>query len=167
MAMVLRTGGQLLVILALFAGVAALSDYPVYRQTPPGTGVLMLTFVHGADRRAACRPLSAEERAKLPANMRRTQECPRGRPPLYVELDIDGHTTFRASLPPVGFAGDGPSKVYERFVLPVGDHDLAVRMRDTPRKEGFDYWRTGRITLASDQLLVIDFRPEGGGFVFR
>jgi hypothetical protein len=99
--------------------------------------------------------------------MRRTQECPRGRPPLYVELDIDGHTAFRASLLPVGLAGDGPSKVYERFVLPVGDHDLAVRMRDTPRKEGFDYWRAGRITLARDQLMVIDFRPEGGGFVFR
>ena len=163
----LRLAGQFAVILAMFAGVAALADWPVYRQIPPGYGVVMLTFVHSADRRAECRRLSAEEIAKLPPNMRRVQDCPRGRRPVDVELDIDGRTAYRASLPPTGIAGDGPSRAYQRFVLPQGDYDLAVRMRDTGRSEGFDHTGKARVALASDQMLVIDFRSETGEFVFR
>ena len=163
----LRLAGQFAVILLLFAGVAALADRPVYRQIPPGHGVVMLTFVHGAERLAECRRLSAQEIAKLPPNMRRAQDCPRGRRPVYVELEIDGRPVYRATLPPSGIASDGPSRVYERFVLPEGDHDLAVRMRDTGRSEGFDHESTRHIALASEQMFVIDFRAETGGFVFR
>jgi hypothetical protein len=163
----LRLAGQFAVILLLFASVAALADRPVYRQIPPGHGVVMLTFVHSAERLAECRRLSAQEIAKLPPNMRRAQDCPRGRRPVYVELEIDGRPVYRANLPPSGIASDGPSRVYERFVLPEGDHDLAVRMRDTGRSEGFDHESTRHIALASEQMLVIDFRAETGGFVFR
>jgi hypothetical protein len=167
MSAVLRASGQFLVIVALFAAVAALSDWPAYRQTPSGTGVLMLSFVHGADRRAECRRLSAEEIAKLPPNMRRAQDCPRGRRPIYVELAVGDRVDYRQSLPPAGIAGDGPSRIHRRFVLPAGEYDVAVRMRDTARTEGFDYERAQRIALATDQMLVIDFRPEAGGFVIR
>jgi hypothetical protein len=163
----LRILGQFIVIATLFVGVAAFSDWPVYRQTPRGSAVVMLTFVHGADRKTECRRLTAEEIQKLPPNMRRVQECPRGRRPVYVELDLAGKTVFQASLPPTGVAGDGPSKVYERFVLPAGSYDIAVRMRDTPRTDGFDHERRGTVTLTADQLFVIDFRTESGEFVFR
>ncbi len=162
----LRIAGQFAVILVLFAGVAALADWPRYRQIPQGHAVVMLTFVYGADRRAECRKLTPAEIAKLPPNMRRTQDCPRGRRPIDVELDLDGQTVFRANLPPTGIAGDGPSKVYERFVLPAGEHEIAVRMRDTSRAEGFDHEGKTKVALVPDQMLVIDFRSEGG-FVFR
>ncbi len=167
MSRVLLVCCQFVVIAALFTGVAAFADWPVYRQTPPGTAIVMLTFVHGADRSAQCRRLSPEEIAKLPPNMRRVQECPRGRRPIYVELDISDKVAYRASLPPTGIAGDGPSRVYRRFVLPAGDYDLAVRMRDTARTQGFDYEKQQRIALTPDQMFVIDFRPEPAGFVFK
>jgi hypothetical protein len=163
----LRIAGQFAVILLLFAGVAALADWPAYRQIPPEYGVVMLTFVHAAERVTECRRLSAQEIEKLPPNMRRVQDCPRRRRPVYVELDIDGRPIYRASLPPSGIAGDGPSRVYERFVLPASDYDLAVRMRDTGRSEGFDHESTKHVALAPAKLLVIDFRPETGEFVFR
>jgi len=162
----LRLVGQFVVIGLLFAGVAALADWPVYRQIPPGSGVVILTFVHGADRRGECRRLTPQEIAKLPPNMRRVQDCPRKRRPLYVELDLGGRTVYRASLPPSGIAGDGPSRVYERFVLPAGEYEVSIRMRDTARTEGFDHHRNGRVQLAADQMFVIDFRP-GDGFLFR
>jgi hypothetical protein len=88
-------------------------------------------------------------------------------PPGLCRLEIDGRPVYRANLPPSGIASEGPSRVYERFVLPEGDHDLAVRMRDTGRSEGFDHESTRHIALASEQMLVIDFRAETGGFVFR
>lgn len=163
----LRLAGQFAVIAALFAGVAALSDWPAYRQIPGNSGVVMLTFVHSADRSGECRRLAPEEIAKLPPNMRKVLDCPRVRRPIYVELDVDGRSVYRASLPPAGIAGDGPSRVYERFVLPTGRHDVAVRMRDTARTEGFDHEGRSSMELSPDQMFVIDFRPESGSFVFR
>jgi len=165
--MALRIAAQFIVIAALFAGVAALSDWPAYSQIPKNSGVVMLTFVHGADRKGECRRLTPEEIARLPPNMRRVQDCPRGRRPIHVELDVDGRSVFKASLAPTGIAGDGPSRVYQRFVLPAGKHDLAVRMRDTARAEGFDHERRDSVELSADQMLVIDYRPESGSFVFR
>lgn len=162
-----RAAGQFVVILGLFAAVAALADWPVYRQIRRGDALVVLTFVHGADRKAECRRLSPQEVAKLPPNMRRVQDCPRARRPLDVELDVNGQTIYRASLPPTGIAGDGPSRVYQRFVVPAGPHDVSVRMRDTARTEGFDHARTERVTLAPEQMFVIDFRSETGEFVFR
>jgi len=163
----LRLCGQFVVIVALFAAVAAFADWPIYRQTPRGTGIVTLSFVHGADRRADCRRLTPEEIAKLPPNMRRVQDCPRGRRPIYIELDVGDQISYRASLPPTGIAGDGPSRVYQRFVLPAGQYDVVVRMRDTARTEGFDYEREERIALRPDQMIVIDFRSEPPGFVIQ
>ncbi|MDN4984057.1 hypothetical protein QY049_12540 [Bradyrhizobium sp. WYCCWR 13022] len=163
----LRTAGRFVVILALFAGVAVLSNWPVYHQISDNSGAVLLTFVHGADRRGECRRLSPEEIAKLPPNMRRVQDCPRVRRAIHVELDVDGRSIFRADLPPTGIAGDGPSKVYQRFVLPAGKYDVDVRMRDSARAEGFDHEHRETVTVAPSQLLVIDYRPESGDFIFR
>jgi hypothetical protein len=159
--------GQLIVIGALFAGVAALSNRPIYRGTPPGTGIIMLAFVHSTDRRSECRRLTEEEIERLAPNMRRTRDCPRERSPLLVELDVGGRTIYQASLRPTGIAGDGPSRVYERFVMPAGQYDVAVRMRDTPRADGFDHERHEHVVLAADRMLVIDFRAESGEFMFH
>ena len=99
--------------------------------------------------------------------MRRPLDCPRRRGSVYVELDLDGQTLYAASLPPSAIWGDGPSRVYRRFVLPAGPHTLAVRMRDTPRSEGFDHAKSGLIILAPEDNFVVDFGAEASGFVFR
>jgi len=70
-------------------------------------------------------------------------------------------------LPPTGIAGDGPSRVYQRFVLPVGQYDVAVRIRDTARTEGFDHERRDHVALGPDQMFVVDFNADPPGFVFR
>jgi len=163
----LRRIGQFAVILLLFAGVAALANWPIHRQIPPDSAVVLLTFVHGADRKAECRRLSPEEIARLPPNMRKVQDCPRGRRPLYVELELSGRKLFAASLPPSGIAGDGPSRVYQRFVIPAGRYDIAARMRDSGRAEGFDHQRAEAVTLTAEQVFVVDFRGDSGEFVFR
>ncbi len=153
------------VMAALALGTAALSAWPSYRSTPEGTGLVRLSFSHGGQK--ACRDLTGAELARLPPNMRRKQVCDRQRPPLYLELDIDGAPAFRAELPATGLAGDGPSRVYQRFVLPAGPHHIAVRMRDTARSAGFDHAAEHQLDLAQDQSFAIDFRPALGGFTFR
>jgi hypothetical protein len=155
------------VLAAIFAGVAAFSQWPSYRSLPEGVGVLTLSFSHGADRKAGCRKLSAEEIAALPANMRRTESCPRGRPPVFVELDLNGKRLFGGEVGPSGIAGDGPSRVHQQFVLPAGIYEVSVRMRDRPDKAAFDYEARAQINIDEAAHRVIEFRPEAGGFLFR
>jgi hypothetical protein len=163
----LRITGQVAVFIAIFAAVAALADWPRWQQIAAQEAVIKLSFTHGSNRQAECRRRTPEELAKLPANMRKPLDCPRRRGPVYVELDVDGHTIYRASLPPAGISGDGPSRVYQRFVVPAGPHAVAVRMRDSRRSEGFDHSKSGDILLTAAQNFVVDFRPEAQGFVFR
>ena len=162
----LRMFARFIVLALVFAGVAALSDRPVHRNLPEGAGVLSLSFHHGADRSAACRPATPEELAALPPNMRRPQICPRERPSIRVELDIDGKRAFEADVPPSGIGRSGPSRVHERFVLPAGSYEIAVRMRDRP--EGDFTWVDERtVEIGPADHRVIDIRTGGGGFVFH
>ena len=162
----LKMAARFAVLALVFMGVAALSNRPLHRSLPEGTGVLMLSFSHGADRRAACRPATEEEMARMPPNMRRREICPRDRPPIRVEFDIDGKRVFEADVPPSGIAGDGPSRVHQRYVLPAGSYDVAVRMRERP--DGDFAWHGERtIHIDPGANRVIDFRATAGGFVFH
>jgi len=154
-----------LTITALVTGAAVLSAWPEYRSIPEGSAMLKLSFSHGGARN--CRQMTEAELAKLPPNMRRKEVCERRRLPVLVALKIDGATAFRAELPPSGLSGDGPSRVYKKFVLRAGPHDIAVELRDSARAEGFDYSATRQIELAPGQNFVIDFDPVAGGFVFN
>jgi len=40
-------------------------------------------------------------------------------------------------------------------------------MRDSARSEGFDHQLDTEIEIKALQNLVIDFRPESGGFILR
>ncbi len=152
------------VLLLIVAGIASLSNWPAHRSLPEGAGVLTLSFHHGADRGAACRPATEEELAALPPNMRRKEICPRERPPIHVELEIDGVRIFERDVPPSGIGRSGPSRVHQRFVLAAGAHEIAVRMRDRPGDD--PAWQT-RQTIRMDpaEHRVIDFRSSAGGFV--
>ena len=162
-----RLAGLFAVLAVVTALVAAFSDAPAYRQIPPDTGVIKFSFSHHADRAQECRRRTPEELAKLPPNMRRPVECPRGRRGIFAELAIDGQTVFSAEVPPSGLAKDGPSQLYRRFVVPAGSHAIVARLRDTPRTAGFDHERAETIAVASGQSLALDFRPEHGGFIWR
>jgi len=155
----------LLVTTAVTGAAATFSAWPTVRGIPEGMAVVKLSFSHGGER--ACRELSEAEREKLPQNMRRKEICDRQRAPVYVELEIDGAPSFAASLPPTGLAGDGQSRVYQRFLVPAGSHGFELRLRDTVGDEGFTFTAERRVTLAEGQSLAIDFAPAAGGFTFN
>ncbi|WP_193368810.1 hypothetical protein [Pelagibius marinus] len=153
--------------LALSLAVAYLSAAPGWQSLPADMALLRVSFTHSGDRSASCRERTPEELAELPPNMRIAKVCDRRRPPIYVEIEIDGATVLAEELPARGIAGSGPSRIYQRFPLPAGRHDIAVRLRDRPATQGFDYVGETQVTLVPAQSFVIDFRPESGGFVFK
>ena len=167
MADAMRYVGQAAIYLLFAVVIGYFADRPNYRHFHEDQAQIKLSFSHGAAPRVPCKKLTREEMNKLPPNMRRATSCERERLPVEVEIDLNGEPLYRASVPPSGIAKDGPSRVYERFAVPAGRHELATRLRDTDRAEGFDYKRKIEIDLMPGQSLALDFRAETGGFLVR
>ncbi len=163
----LRFFGQAVFYVLFAALIGSFANRPLYRQFPADAAQIKLSFAHGAARKVACRRLTPEEIAKLPPRERRPNTCFGERLPVSVQLAVDGVTIFEDSLPPTGLAGDGPARVYRKFRVAPGRHLVVARLRDTARKEGFDYEKTVEVNLRPRQNLAIDFKADIGGFIFE
>jgi len=153
---------------ALFALVVGhFATQPAYTHLGPDKALIKLSFSHAGAHAQECRQLTQEELNKLPPNMRRPMECARERLPLLVELVLNGEVLYRDTLPPSGLSNDGASTAYRKFPVSAGAHHLVARLRDSRRKDGFDYEKAIDVTLAPQQNFVVDFRPELGGFLFQ
>ena len=154
------------VLYGLFAAaIGYFSTSPAYTHLAPDEALIKVSFSHTAQRVGECRRRSDEELAALPPNMRIREDCPRGRAPVVVELDVDGVLLQRDVLQASGLSRDGASSLYRRFTVSAGEHLIAARLSD--RADGtFDYRREEKITLAPAQILVVEFHASEGGFRF-
>lgn len=167
MARLLGYLGQAAVYLVTAVLLGVFSDSPAYRHFPQDRALVKLSLVHSAQRKEPCRRRTAEELAKLAPNMRKPMACSRERLPLWLEMRLDGRLLFGEALPPGGLSKDGPARIYRQFPVAPGRHRLSLGMRDSARTEGFDHRFDREIELRALQSLVIDFRPESGGFILR
>lgn len=151
-------------LFAVFVGV--FSDTPAYYPIAPDEAAIKLSFSHAGERAQPCRSRTPEEIAQLPPNMRLALDCPRERSPVRIELQIDDRLVYSDALRPAGLKRDMASTVYRRFSVPAGEHTLALRLSDRPDGE-FNHAHEARVALRPAQLLVIDFKPESGGFVLQ
>lgn len=159
--------GQAL-LYGLFAlAIGVFSHWPVYRHLAPDAALIKLSLVHAGKPVGDCRPLTPDELAKLPPNMRAPSRCPRERSPVTVELDIDGAPAARATAQPSGLSRDGASALYQRLPVIAGERLIQVRLRDDVRSPGFAYTLERRVTLRPAQVLVIDFEAEKGGITVQ
>lgn len=163
---VFRYAGQLLAYSLFAFTVGYLATSPAYTHMEPGMALIKLSFSHAGEHREPCRQRTQEELNAMPPNMRRPADCTRARVALLVELELDGETIYHAELTPSGLAGDGASTAYNKFPVSAGKHRIVARMRDSRDTDGFDYEKTAEISLLPQQNLVVDFRPELGGFLF-
>lgn len=159
--------GQVIGFSAFIAVLGYFSANPEYRHRDPELAQITMSFSHTGPRVSECRKLTADEMAELAANMQRSLDCPRGRLPLRVQLELDGDVLFDAELPAVGIASDGASFVHTRLAVPAGRHLLTARLRDSRREDGFDHVREANVEFLPAQNFTIGFRPDVGGFVLR
>jgi hypothetical protein len=162
----LRIAAQLALYVPLMALIGYFSARPQFRQIGDGEALVRLSFVHAAQRKLPCRNRTPEELAKLAANMRALQDCPRERADVLVELELDGKLLLRRTLAPAGLKRDGQTAVYHRFTVPAGRHRFVARLSDRAGGE-FNFTADKVIELAPGAALVIDFVDSRGGFVFR
>ncbi len=147
---------------AFAATVGYLSASPTYQHADPGKAMISLVISHPTRRVGECRKMTQEELAEVALNMRKAEECPRGRHDLYIELSFDGELLYRGGARPTGLWKDGPASIYGKFPAAPGEGVLTVRMRDSGRETGFDYERSDRITLAQRQNFVVDYTALSG-----
>lgn len=153
---------------ALFAlAVGTFSQWPVYHPLGADQAVIKISVARVGKPVGACRKLSEAELAKLPPNMRRTEECPRERAPLDMRVSLNGEPVLQRVAQPKGLSKDGAASIYERLVVPAGTHALQVSLSDDVRPGATPYVREDRVSLAPGQVLVIDFDANQGGIVFQ
>ncbi|MBF0340567.1 MAG: hypothetical protein HQL95_06325 [Magnetococcales bacterium] len=153
---------------ALFFGVLYyLSTAPAYHYLLPDQAEVKLAFKHTSQREKECHERTPEELQKLPPNMRKPQDCPRQRAPIYIELLLDDKFLATRTFIPPGLSHDMSSFIYAKFSLPAGRHKLTVRMRDRLRADGFDYIAEEMRDWIPGQGIQIGFDENKSGFVFN
>lgn len=163
---VLRFVSQLVLYVPLMALLGYFSTQPRFAHLPEDKALLRLSLTHAAQRKEECRQRAPEELAKLPPNMRATQECPRERAPVAVEIEMDGELLFHVVAPPSGLSKDGACAVYRRLEVGAGRHHFVARLNDRAGSE-FNYVSEADLDLPAGAALVIDFSAAKGGFLFR
>jgi hypothetical protein len=171
----LRWFGQLIAYGAFATFVGYFAAAPAWQAADAEKAEIKFSLTHAGARLEECRRYTPEELAKIAPNMRRTLDCKRERVPVEVELEVDGQSLLRASLPPTGLWKDGPSVLYRRFALAPGPHRVTVRLRDDlPGRGDAKRWqgewtavRSADITLAPRQNFTIDYRADLGGFLLH
>ena len=68
---------------------------------------------------------------------------------------------------PTGLSKDGASAVYERLVVPAGEHRITVRLSDDVRARDHAYQHESTVKLVPGQVLVIDFDAGKGGITLQ
>ena len=167
MTQVLRYAGQvaLYALFGLFIGY--FSTAPRYRHLPADAALLRLSFKHPGKITVDCRQRSAEELAKMPAQLRTQADCPRERSPVRVRVEFDGTPLIDDTFSPAGWSRDGAAAGYRRVPITAGEHRLKVQFNDDVRVAGFNFEREQTIRAAAGQVVLIDFNAERGGIVIQ
>lgn len=159
--------GQAILYAAFAVFIGVFSHWPTYRPLDEGQALIKVSFSHTGKPVGDCITRTPEELAHLPPQMRRAVECPRERSPVSIEVDIGGQPVLQRTAQPTGLKRDGSSAVYERVQVAAGEQQIAVRMKDDVRAEGFNYRREATVNLKPSQVLVIDFDAEKGGITLQ
>lgn len=159
--------GQWLLYGGFAAFIGLFSHWPSYQHLATGQALIKVSFTHAGQPAGDCVRLSEAELARLPPNMRAPVKCPRERSPVVIEVDINGANALRRVAQPSGLSKDGASAVYQRLPVAAGEQRIQVRLNDDARQAGFTHQREAVLSLAPNQVLVIDFNAEQGGITLR
>lgn len=155
-----------LVAVALAAGLAALvglgSHVPLHLSGAPDGALVIVSFKHAASVAETCRTRTAEELEALPVHMRRAEVCERRRPPVRVQVEIDGQVRHADAIAPTGMWGDGFSLALIEIPVEAGPRTVAVRLAEGDEATPWRWEETRAVDLPSGTRLVILFDAADG-----
>ena len=139
---------------------------PSIRVINDDESMITLAFGHAGELREPCRKMSSEEMAKLPANMRIDEACPRERSPIHIEMLMDGELLYDKTLLAPGIYNDGGVNIFFSGKIPAGEHNIEIKMEDNVRNEGLDHTFTKTVSIDPTKIILFSY-DQINGFVVK
>jgi hypothetical protein len=152
-------------------GIAGLSRWPL--DTGSEESVFRLSWRADPIRVEACRQLTEQEIAELPAHMRRVEECTGGFADYELLVAIDDRQVLADTLSPSGLRGDRPVYVFHNEQVTPGAHRVDVSFtalipEDVPNAEDpVTLTWEGKVTVAPREVGLLTLDPTGTALVRR
>lgn len=181
----------ILLALAATAALGALSQAPYARTASPAPLLRLAWRVRGTPVHQ-CRRLTAEELARLPPHMRRTEECERRILPYRLHVLVDGRTVIDHLVEAAGARSDRPLYVLDEVTLPPGEHLVEIaftrepqaeeapehEQAETPEEEAREHAGdtaasparltfSGRLALGAGEIALVTYDPDRQALVLR
>ncbi len=157
--------GQAAVYAAFVLLIGFFSTSPTYSRVDEGFAIVKLSLRHSGQLIGECRTLTDEELQRLPPNMRQARVCPRERSSIEVQLLFDGQEVYHQVVEPAGLKNDGRAKLYHRFTVKAGDHEITTKLKDHRDLDDYNFQESKMVNLKSGGVLVIDFDPDKQQFI--
>ena len=151
---------------AMATGVVALSHVP-YTAARGEDGELRLAWRWRSERVERCRRLGAEELAKLPTHMRRTEACERQLRPYVLDVTIDGAPVAHDTLRAAGAESDRPLYVFRRIAVAPGRHAAHVVFAPVGPSELAPLMLDAAITVSPRHVVLITLDADRGVLAMR
>jgi len=152
---------------ALLAGTGWLSQ--VALGSSPASGGVRLAWRLPGQSWLDCRPLTPAEIAKLPAHMRKTEDCRTVYLHYRLRAWVDGELRVDRAVAPLGARGDRPLFVEQDITLAPGAHELKVEFEplDDPHHAGLDLEFEERIEVTAARARLVTFDADAKRLVVR
>jgi len=157
--------GQALFYAAIMGFVGYFATSPSYTRVEEGYATVKLSIRHTGQIMGECRIRTEEELQALPPNMRIAKVCPRERSSVEFQFLMDNAEYYHKVVEPSGLSKDGRAKLYHRFTVPAGEHQITASLKDHKDLQDYNYVETTMVDLASGAVLVIDFDPDEKMFI--
>ncbi|MBI4665066.1 MAG: hypothetical protein HY751_01515 [Nitrospinae bacterium] len=162
----------LIILMAPALAVGVFSDWPGYRFNAEDTMGVIVSFKKVTDRVHLCdekelAEFHAQAEKRLKHMRRANAECgSRERVPLQLVIWIDGALKAELEVIPAGIRRDGACYVYRRFILPAGEHEIKVAMKDSVGDgDEYDYEYKTTVNGQARRAVVISFESGKESFV--
>ncbi len=111
------------------------------------TSFLRLSLRVPATTTEVCRTFSDQEKAQMPAHMRKSQDCTRQAIPFLLKVRVDSKEFLQETLSPLGSRGDKPVMLDRTLPIVAGEHKIEVFL--TPEQSS-----------SAEPTLHLDFASE-------
>jgi hypothetical protein len=166
------TGGKLIALAVsgvMAVAIAALSRVP-YTPGDPDDALVRIAWRYRSEPEAACRPITDEERARLPVHMQSDTICEGRSTPYRLQIALDGEMATDTLVSAAGARQDRPIYVFHEIPMAAGSHRIEVSFRpdgpDAPAaRDGLSLVRT--VELLPRHVALVTYDQAAGALVLR
>lgn len=142
---------------------AYFANAPRYLFRDSTQSALVLTFKHTSHRVHEC---SEDEKTAYVAGIHNLThsrnaavQCgSRERNPVGIRIVMDGKEMAGKEITPLGWRHDSAVFVFEKFIIPPGEHRMELALRDSGKTGAdYDYRYEGMVRLEPGKIVVVDF----------